>query len=176
MPAISAPPTFMKNLLTIAIFLSSFCIRQSSFAAETKPNIILILADDMGYADPTCFGGKAVATPHLDALARSGTKMTRFYAASAVCSPTRASILTVVILCASTSASISPMTSRICRAESSRCQRCCTPLAMPRRMWANGISADCISGMRGVARIPSRGRMSTGSITTFAKMRNHRCA
>jgi arylsulfatase A-like enzyme len=61
---------------------------------SAKPNLILILADDMGYADPACFGGKAVPTPHLDALARSGTRMTRFYAASAVCTPTRASILT----------------------------------------------------------------------------------
>jgi arylsulfatase A-like enzyme len=59
-----------------------------------KPNIILILADDMGYADASCFGGKAVATPNIDALATSGLRMTRFYAASAVCTPTRASILT----------------------------------------------------------------------------------
>jgi N-acetylgalactosamine-6-sulfatase len=62
--------------------------------AQDQPNLILILADDMGYADPACFGGKAVATPHLDALARAGTRLTRFYAASAVCTPTRASILT----------------------------------------------------------------------------------
>jgi N-acetylgalactosamine-6-sulfatase len=60
----------------------------------TKPNIILILADDMGYADPACFGGAATATPNIDALAKSGTKMTRFYSAGAVCSPTRASIIT----------------------------------------------------------------------------------
>jgi N-acetylgalactosamine-6-sulfatase len=61
---------------------------------NTRPNLILILADDMGYADPACFGGKAVPTPQLDALAKSGTMMTRFYAAAAVCTPTRASILT----------------------------------------------------------------------------------
>jgi N-acetylgalactosamine-6-sulfatase len=61
---------------------------------SARPNIVLIVADDLGYADVACFGGKAVPTPHLDALARSGVKMTRFYAASAVCSPTRASILT----------------------------------------------------------------------------------
>jgi arylsulfatase A-like enzyme len=59
-----------------------------------RPNIIFILADDMGYADASCFGGQAVATPHLDALARSGVRLTRFYAASAVCTPTRASVLT----------------------------------------------------------------------------------
>ena len=59
-----------------------------------KPNLILMLADDMGYADASCFGGKAVPTPNLDVLAKSGTKLTRFYAAAAVCTPTRASVLT----------------------------------------------------------------------------------
>jgi arylsulfatase A-like enzyme len=60
----------------------------------TKPNIILILADDMGYADASCFGGTAVPTPNIDALAKSGLRMTRFYSAGAVCTPTRASIMT----------------------------------------------------------------------------------
>ena len=58
-----------------------------------RPNIILMLADDMGYKDLTCFGG-INPTPHLDALAKGGVKLTRFYAASAVCTPTRASIMT----------------------------------------------------------------------------------
>lgn len=61
--------------------------------AVPPPNIVLILADDMGWRDPACFGGKAVPTPHMDALAASGVKMTRFYSSSAVCSPTRAAIL-----------------------------------------------------------------------------------
>jgi len=63
-------------------------------APAAKPNIILLLADDLGYADLSCFGSKAVKTPHLDALAAAGVKLTQFYAASAVCTPTRASILT----------------------------------------------------------------------------------
>ncbi len=57
------------------------------------PNIILLLADDMGCQDPACFGGTAVRTPHLDALAASGAKLTNFYAASAVCTPSRTAIL-----------------------------------------------------------------------------------
>jgi N-acetylgalactosamine-6-sulfatase len=65
-----------------------------SLAAAGRPNVILILADDMGYADAGCFGGKAVPTPAIDSLAASGVKLTRFYSASAVCTPTRASILT----------------------------------------------------------------------------------
>lgn len=59
-----------------------------------KPNIILLLADDLGYGDLSCFGSPAVKTPHLDRLAKEGTRFTRFYAGSAVCSPTRASVLT----------------------------------------------------------------------------------
>lgn len=97
-------PNVMKNILLIApaLFFSLQAgelhaqpsVPAVAAAAADKPNIILILADDMGYADPACFGGQAVPTPHLDSLAQSGTKMTRFYAASAVCSPTRASIIT----------------------------------------------------------------------------------
>ncbi len=63
-------------------------------AAAKRPNIILILADDLGYADLTCFGSTAAKTPHLDALAKRGMRWTQFYAASAVCTPTRASVLT----------------------------------------------------------------------------------
>jgi N-acetylgalactosamine-6-sulfatase len=64
--------------------------RQSS----AKPNLIMFLADDMGYADPGCFGGRAVPTPNIDALATDGMRFTRFYSGSAVCTPTRASVLT----------------------------------------------------------------------------------
>jgi arylsulfatase A-like enzyme len=81
----------MRRSAFLVIFLSAFLCGQI-FATE-RPNIILILADDMGWRDPACFGGKAVRTPHMDALAASGLKMTRFYSSSAVCSPTRAAIL-----------------------------------------------------------------------------------
>jgi arylsulfatase A-like enzyme len=80
----------MKRILLLAALLC--CFGAPARAAE-RPNIILILADDMGWHDPACFGGKAVPTPHMDAIAASGIKMTRFYSASAVCSPTRAAIL-----------------------------------------------------------------------------------
>ncbi|MBM4153414.1 MAG: arylsulfatase [Lentisphaerae bacterium] len=75
-----------------ACLLLLFCA--ASAPGAPRPNIILILADDMGWRDPACFGGTAVPTPHMDALAASGLKMTRFYSSSAVCSPTRAAILT----------------------------------------------------------------------------------
>ena len=57
-----------------------------------KPNIVLILADDMGYSDLGCYGGE-IATPNLDRLAANGLRFTQFYN-NAVCSPTRASLLT----------------------------------------------------------------------------------
>lgn len=68
--------------------------RVNEAVADDRPNIILLLADDLGYGDLSCFGSPAVKTPHLDRLAKEGTKCTRFYAGSAVCSPTRASVLT----------------------------------------------------------------------------------
>ncbi len=63
-------------------------------AAERRPNIVIILADDMGYADLSCFGGDRYQTPHLDALAKSGLRFTDFHSNGAVCSPTRAALLT----------------------------------------------------------------------------------
>ena len=60
-------------------------------AADTKPNILLIIADDMGYSDITCFGGE-IQTPNIDALAKSGIRATNFYVAP-TCSPTRSMLL-----------------------------------------------------------------------------------
>jgi len=62
--------------------------------SNRRPNLIVLLADDMGYADPSCFGGRAVGTPNIDALAAGGMKFTQFYSGSGVCTPTRASLLT----------------------------------------------------------------------------------
>ena len=60
-----------------------------------KPNILLILADDMGYGDLTCFNPQGrIPTPHLDALAANGMKFTNAHATSAVCTPSRYSLLT----------------------------------------------------------------------------------
>lgn len=61
-------------------------------AQSSKPNIILILADDLGYSDLSCYGGE-INTPHLDGLAKNGLRFTQFYN-SARCCPTRASLLT----------------------------------------------------------------------------------
>ena len=58
------------------------------------PNVVLIVADDLGWADLGCYGSKYHKTPHIDRLAADGVRFTQAYAAAPVCSPTRASILT----------------------------------------------------------------------------------
>jgi arylsulfatase A len=64
-------------------------------AAETKcPNIILILADDLGYGSLGCYGNKEVKTPNIDQLAASGVRFTDFHSNGAMCSPTRAALMT----------------------------------------------------------------------------------
>lgn len=61
---------------------------------ERKPNIILVLADDLGYGDLGSYGQRFIRTPNLDGMAREGTRFTQFYAASPVCAPSRASLMT----------------------------------------------------------------------------------
>lgn len=64
-------------------------------ATDNRPNIILMMADDMGWGDPQCFNPDSpIQTPSLDAMAAAGMKFNRFYAAAPVCSPTRGSCLT----------------------------------------------------------------------------------
>lgn len=63
-------------------------------AAAKPPNIVLIMADDLGYGTPGCYGNKEVSTPNLDALAASGMRFTDFHSNAALCSPTRAALLT----------------------------------------------------------------------------------
>ena len=66
----------------------------SSIDAAQRPNLILILADDLGWADLSCYGNDLHQTPNLDRLAKQGVRFTDAYAASPVCTPTRAAILT----------------------------------------------------------------------------------
>jgi len=82
---------------TVSIFfalLAFFC--GPTFAAETsaRPNIILVLADDMGLGDVASYGGTMAATPNIDRLAREGTRFTRYYSASPICSPSRCGLIT----------------------------------------------------------------------------------
>ncbi len=81
----------MKKILPSLLVIASFPL----FAAEEKkPNILVIVGDDMGYADVGFHGCKDIPTPHLDALAASGARFTNGYVTGPYCSPTRAALLT----------------------------------------------------------------------------------
>src|SRR6187200_2602109 len=81
----------MKHLAPFVLFLLS--LPAAAFAAgPAKPNILLLLADDMGYSDLGCYGGE-IETPNLDRLAAGGLRFTQFYN-TARCWPSRAAILT----------------------------------------------------------------------------------
>ncbi len=77
-------------LLLLGLLLAGAGLR----AADRLPNIVLIFTDDQGYGDVGVFGAKGYRTPHLDSLARDGVKFTNFHVAQAVCSASRAALLT----------------------------------------------------------------------------------
>ena len=86
-----------KHILTLFATLNLASLGSLHAAGEApkqKPNIVVFLADDLGYGDLACYGHPVIQTPNLDAFAKQGTRFTQFYAASAVCSPSRSAILT----------------------------------------------------------------------------------
>ncbi len=78
----------------VALLLQTACALTPPAAEQDKPNIVVIMADDLGWMDLHCYGNPHLDTPHLDRLAREGMRFTDGYAASPVCSPTRAAMLT----------------------------------------------------------------------------------
>jgi len=87
----------LRNHLTLCAVLSasSFAILLSRPAdAADRPNIVFILADDMGYGDLGCYGHPVAKTPHIDSLAKQGVRFTQHYANGPECSPTRTAFLT----------------------------------------------------------------------------------
>lgn len=79
------------------ILTAIFLLTATSAAAQQKnkqPNIIFILADDLGYADIGCYGQQKTETPNLDKMAKEGMKFTQFYSGSTVCAPARTSLMT----------------------------------------------------------------------------------
>jgi len=88
----------MKSLLILLLFplfVFSGCQNQPKEKVATKkPNILFLLADDLGYGELGCYGQETIQTPVLDNLAKQGMRFTDFYAGNAVCSPSRAVLLT----------------------------------------------------------------------------------
>src|SRR6187431_2277217 len=84
--------------LAVAICAALICCKSpSTIAADqstTRPNIILVLIDDMGWADFSCFGNKKVETTNIDRLASEGMRFAQFYVNAPICSPSRTAIST----------------------------------------------------------------------------------
>ncbi len=88
-----------SSLLRVLFCIVGACltwhsVSTSVVAADAQPNVVLILADDLGWADLGCYGSKFHQTPHLDRMAADGMRFTHAYSACPVCSPTRAAVLT----------------------------------------------------------------------------------
>ncbi|MFY0626775.1 MAG: sulfatase-like hydrolase/transferase [Reichenbachiella sp.] len=82
------------HLVILTIWVLFFCTCQILAQKPNRPNVIIIYTDDQGTIDANCFGAKDLYTPNIDLLATTGIKFTQFYAAAAVCSPSRAALLT----------------------------------------------------------------------------------
>lgn len=83
----------MRNYFLPAALLAAACLSIASANAR-KPNIIIFLADDLGYGDLGCFGSKLIKTPHLDQMAKEGMVLTDFYSGATVCAPSRCVLMT----------------------------------------------------------------------------------
>jgi arylsulfatase A len=84
----------VKRWWGVVLCLGFLSLSLIGAASSSRPNVILILADDLGWTDLSCYGSDFYETPHIDQLARDGVKFTQAYSACTVCSPTRAAILT----------------------------------------------------------------------------------
>lgn len=84
--------TTMRNY-TFACLAAALCLAPMTLPAAT-PNVVIIFTDDLGYGDLGCYGSPTIRTPNLDRMAAEGLRLTDFYSASEVCSPSRAALLT----------------------------------------------------------------------------------
>lgn len=76
------------------LYLDKISKDNSKSASGNKPNIIIVVTDDQGYGDLSCYGSELLKTPHIDKIAETGIKLTNYYTPSPVCSPARAGMLT----------------------------------------------------------------------------------
>ncbi len=84
---------YCLSIMRFPYFIIAFLVL-ISLAAREKPNIIFIMADDLGYGDLGCYGQELIKTPHIDRLAENGMRFTDFYSGSTVCAPSRCVLMT----------------------------------------------------------------------------------
>lgn len=94
MPLSAHSRTILSNVLAVTVAVLFVVPESSALAARQQPNIVLILADDLGYGDLGCFGQKTLKTPRLDRMASEGIRFTQFYAGCTVCAPSRSVLMT----------------------------------------------------------------------------------
>lgn len=85
---------FICSLVIVVMLQSCIAQQKSTIAAGNKPNIIFLLADDLGWGDLSCYGNSKIKTTNLDQLAATGTLFTQYYTSASVCSPSRAALMT----------------------------------------------------------------------------------
>lgn len=78
----------------LIVFLSSLVFKAFPLRGDERPNFVVILCDDLGYGDISCYGNKIIKTPNIDRLASQGIRFTDYYSPSPVCSPSRVGLLT----------------------------------------------------------------------------------
>ncbi len=91
------PTTLTQPLFSIALFSVGLAVASTATAAEPPkrpPNIVLFVADDLGYGELGCYGQQIIRTPRIDALASEGIRFTNFYSGNAVCAPSRCCLMT----------------------------------------------------------------------------------
>jgi len=84
----------MIRMFSLALLLVTLAAASVHAQRTDKPNVIVIMADDLGYGDVSCYGAEAVSTPHIDQLASEGLRFTSGYCSASTCTPTRYSFLT----------------------------------------------------------------------------------
>ena len=87
------PKPYLNIMAVGIVSLISVSMPAAAEGIKTPPNIILIMADDLGWQELGCYGQKKIQTPHIDRLAAEGMKFMQFYAGSAVCAPSRCNLM-----------------------------------------------------------------------------------
>ena len=82
---------FLCIIISLHIIVFANC---QTLNLPRRPNIVILLADDLGIGDVGCYGNTTLRTPHIDSLARDGARLTHFITSAAMCAPSRASFLT----------------------------------------------------------------------------------